>query len=1212
MRLQRFVTLICFGLGCVIWNLPASAASAEAEITTRAALLDEIRRTHHELVRLRTKAEHPKALALDPERVLEVKRHLDEMTIETLALEAQGDAEVEQKRRRVELMADALQADLEFGAPRKSRVEIQALGASGAPHGAALCARAETLRMGSWTVPRQRHKAGLGERWFRLTAPFAGRFGVDTKGSGADTRLSLYGACDGEPVATDDDTFGLASSLGFDAEPEQTLWLKVEAAGPGSVALRFAGLPTAVGRESETAIAAQKRGTESLSSLSGTVTAATAGVALEDIDINLYRDNGSYWSWTGSARTDASGAYRFDNLQADSYKVRTSIYSSNPYLNQVYPSASCTSCDLDELGEAVSLDGSDSRTDIDFALLEGSTLLGWVQDGTTGIGLHYAQIKLWSSEGSALKYVNTDEAGRYVLRGLVADNYRVTAYATSFYGEGWGGERCVDATCGAAAGNAVDVLSEATVTNINFSLTEKGRISGRVVDSTGAPIRSVRVAAYDGDGGFIRSASTGPDGNYLLTTLPAGSIFLRATGSTVIGETWPDIQCAEDCDPTLGTSVTVVDTQTTADIDFTLQRYSTVTGTVIDDGDPGYGGRVSLYDGKGNFVESGSVYSDGTFNIHVPPGLYYAVARETYSFLPQIWQNRACDENGCDPLTGDPILVGPETEVTDIDFHLVERGRISGRVTATGGLDSSIYVQLFDATGSQVDSAYADDTYSFSSLDPGTYYVGLVDRYGFKNELYESVDCPSPCNATTGTPIVLGAGEAVEGIDLELQRLGIVRGTVRDATTDVVPSGRKYVYLYDASGQQLASDYISSDGNFFFNNLQPGNYFLLAQVSGYLDQLWQSIDCFPSVSAGGCNVTSGTPVVVEYDGDTSIHFAMDPGLSIRGTTRDVNGATIGSFLEIYDRVGRSITTVRSYSSDGTWEVTGLVPGFYRVQSRPGTRYMSLAWPSTYCSGGFSCHAGSGTSIEVSAGGVAGIDFSHQLLGSISGQVTSVETGAPIPGLRVYLYSSGNVYRGFSYTGSDGIFEFSGLAGATYYVATADNSTYLDEAYGAGVCETDCSPSVGTPLSLGLFQQMTDVDLDLERSRGVRGRVTSAATGQPLPGVAVDFWYDTGSYADTAVTDADGRYEIIGITYRSEQSYFVSTHNSLGYYDQLWGGVRCEQGSAYEGACDYTQGALYEIREDQPVGEMNFALETGPMIFTSSFENGLADWSSSTQ
>ena len=59
-------------------------------------------------------------------------------------------------------------------------------------------------------------------------------------------------------------------------------------------------------------------------------------------------------------------------------------------------------------------------------------------------------------------------------------------------------------------------------------------------------------------------------------------------------------------------------------------------------------------------------------------------------------------------------------------------------------------------------------------------------------------------------------------------------------------------------------------------------------------------------------------------------------------------------------------------------------------------------------------------------------------------------------------------------------------------------------------------------------------------------------------------------------------------------------------------MRCEQGSAYEGLCDYTLGTLYELREDQPIGEMNFVLETGPMIFRSSFENGLGEWSAATR
>ncbi len=114
--------------------------------------------------------------------------------------------------------------------------------------------------------------------------------------------------------------------------------------------------------------------------------------------------------------------------------------------------------------------------------------------------------------------------------------YRVNAF------DDWGDLRSAWAGPGATsyATAAVQTVTTGVTTTVpQMRLTDGARISGKVTDSQGSPIKGVSVAAFNGEDDDIEWATTNSRGEYALSGLDAGT--LRLQFSDYIGDyatTW--------------------------------------------------------------------------------------------------------------------------------------------------------------------------------------------------------------------------------------------------------------------------------------------------------------------------------------------------------------------------------------------------------------------------------------------------------------------------------------------------------------------------------------------------------------------------------------------------------------------------------------------------------------------------------------------------
>ncbi|MCG6964338.1 MAG: carboxypeptidase regulatory-like domain-containing protein, partial [Acidobacteria bacterium] len=213
-----------------------------------------------------------------------------------------------------------------------------------------------------------------------------------------------------------------------------------------------------------------------------------------------------------------------------------------------------------------------------------------------------------------------------------------------------------------------------------------------------------------------------------------------------------------------------------------------------------------------------------------------------------------------------------------VSFSLTRFGSITGQITdaASGVSISDAEVRLYDSDGAPVDggSDYSDShgEYEIQGLLSGTYFLVVSDN-AYHDELYDNLPCEGGCDVTTGTPIAITIGSDPVVIDIALDRMGSISGRVTDAFTGKGLHD-KHVALYDSQGNWVHTAYSNFVNGFYsFVGLAEGTYFLTTKdIGGYLDELFDDIPC-----EDGCDVTTGTPVIVTDGADTSdIDFALEP------------------------------------------------------------------------------------------------------------------------------------------------------------------------------------------------------------------------------------------------------------------------------------------------------------------------------------------------
>lgn len=423
----------------------------------------------------------------------------------------------------------------------------------------------------------------------------------------------------------------------------------------------------------------------------------------------------------------------------------------------------------------------ETASPLDVTLSRGLTLEGMVTRG--GKPVPEVQIGATTAAmGGDHQPATTDQNGRFVLRGLIAARYTVSAYKDEMNAE----VRDVDPTKQKELVIALDAKVRGVI---------QGVVTGLPATLGGKIVRRAVFAQSDDHGaeGIIDET-----GNYRIENAPTGNVWVTA-----------QIESPSGSRSSMRKRVEVPPGQTVR-VDLDLSGSVTIGGRVTQDGRPLAGARVVLANEAG-LAGSATSRQDGGYDLSIAaPGTYqiYAHADGTSGQFQTIREIR-----------------GGET--VDIDFreHVLEgsvvdaatREPIAGAMVTlapeTPGFQSYAGEAITDANG----------RYRILTSASGAHrIVAWAQGYAHKTQ-----------------PMTLGTSRPAPA-SFELSKTGALRVTVRDGGTGTPLDAHLVVETATGASLPVRAQRTGDGGTFTFS-LEPGKYRITAVVHGYKEKKVEAV-----------------------------------------------------------------------------------------------------------------------------------------------------------------------------------------------------------------------------------------------------------------------------------------------------------------------------------------------------------------------------------
>ncbi|MBK8287088.1 MAG: carboxypeptidase regulatory-like domain-containing protein [Ahniella sp.] len=457
-------------------------------------------------------------------------------------------------------------------------------------------------------------------------------------------------------------------------------------------------------------------------------------------------------------------------------------------------------------------------------------------------------------------------------------------YAVVATRAGFSSELYLEQPCCEPAGTPTPVVvgSGATVSGIDFTLTQGAQIQGRVVRLSDASALSGIVvrALVAGTSTVAATTSTDALGDYTLV-VSAGSYDIEALGAGTFGdELFPARQCWNGfCRGTV-VSQTIVGSEIRTGIDFSLAPPARISVPVRDAGTTLLiEGRVLYwFDDALSDAAREQATASGVATLELPgagsvrlaaASLQCGPAADT-ECLTELFPDFPCALGACDPATGSAIVFTKGQVVTGPGITLAAGGSIGGLVSSAGLPVAGASVRLFAAD--VVDFSAAPRVTAMTDVT-GAYRIGglnaapalvLAQANDFVPMLFDAVPCPlSQCAPASGNLISVQPGIPSQNISFALQGAGALSGRVVDAGRNE-PLGGATVHVHTVTGAEIGSTTSQPDGTWRLADLPAAAYFVRFSHPQFSGVVFNGLPCVNN----NCDVTFGTDVVVTVGAET--------------------------------------------------------------------------------------------------------------------------------------------------------------------------------------------------------------------------------------------------------------------------------------------------------------------------------------------------------
>jgi large repetitive protein len=441
--------------------------------------------------------------------------------------------------------------------------------------------------------------------------------------------------------------------------------------------------------------------------------------------------------------------------------------------------------------------------------------------------------------------------------------------------------------------------------DVEIELASGGTVIGTVVSkSTGKTIPDAEVT-FTGQGliadmvpFFRKQTATDSGGMFEFKTVPAGKQNIKITHDDYSGKIVENLIIEEGKTNDAGL--------------IELTSGGSIEGLVLDiDGKP-IASALLMSNGSSGLRQTNTT-ADGEYSItELIPGSY------TVTLIP--------DQEGImfgqAPQSQEKQATVKEGEVTELNFMLSPGYSLSGTITRDGetvndvtiSCQSTDYLETLREGGSQF--VTSDGKYEFKEMKPGPYTItvqrGQANSGGSLQTLYTArLDLQEDTVYDISLPTMSIEGritDAVTGDPLAGAQAYIVRASDPQTAENIVKSGQ----------WTFVSESTDSDGFYKIKDIQEGDFTLLAKHKDY---------SYKTLSMN----------LVEGETKKDINFALDPGLSIKGTAivKKTNTPVTRLFIHLID--SRNMTIMNEFvtiDSSGEYTIPGLQAGDYTINAYP--------------------------------------------------------------------------------------------------------------------------------------------------------------------------------------------------------------------------------------------------------------------------------------
>jgi Carboxypeptidase regulatory-like domain len=468
-----------------------------------------------------------------------------------------------------------------------------------------------------------------------------------------------------------------------------------------------------------------------------------------------------------------------------------------------------------------------------------------------------------------------------------------------------------------------------------------GSISGTIFgsDAPTTPLSGIAVDLQLPGGSYVQNATTGDDGTFSFTGLPAAGYvlyFLPVFGQPYQGQWWnnqPTQASATVLNLADGQSatadVTLASAAQTATVSGTVLDsngvgipYAQVSATPTDENVLGYGltPGFATTDSTGNYTMTGLQADTYTVQFSPPYNSNYTTT----------WWNGQSDASDPDTLT-----VASGAAITGIDGSLGTGATISGFVDAADnpgvGFNGG-QVLAVNAAGNDVGYGFVfGGNYTVSGIPTGSYTLEFYPPFETN---YSPTWWQGESSLASADFFSVTAGSVLAGYNADLPVAASISGTLFGAGSPAVPMTGGSVYAFSTSGSGVGNTgFVNPDGTYTIPGLAAGSYTLDFQApsgDNHAQQWWQNAS----------TVAASTPVTLAAgQALTGINAVLGVGATISGVVqgKSASGAVFAAQnaeINVYQQDGTLYSDDGMADSTGAYSITNLPAGSYIVDFLP--------------------------------------------------------------------------------------------------------------------------------------------------------------------------------------------------------------------------------------------------------------------------------------